>query len=114
LNFHQLWPALENTHIEKISATFFGTFSVGYYSTFVYPCFDHITEMNFGINYHIVNYTCLTNNSMILCIVINDSSVTDLPINDDSYSHLVRLIERNLNLQLNRLHKVTEAIVNST
>lgn len=122
----ELWTMLENVHAEKIIAIYSECYLKDY-PDLMLPCFDHITKINFkvchnqddDINYYI-NYimselkNCLTNNSVILSIIISRIRITDFRIIDPNHTYLTKLIERNLDLKINKLYKTTKAIVKST
>jgi hypothetical protein len=120
ISLDNICSVLENLSIKKI---YVDLFSIDKYKCLIYPIFDHIVEMHYNITYNVQGSTrniiaflrkCLTRDSVILRITINSVSVTDMRYgNNNDCTYLTKLIERNLNLQLNRLYSVTKAIMPS-
>lgn len=116
----QLCIALENLATKKI---YVDLRFISKYERIEYPVFDHIIEMHYKIIHYVKGATrniiallrkCLTSDSVILHITINGVSITNMRYDDnDDHTYLIKLIERNLDLQLNRLYSVTKAIMPS-
>lgn len=120
LNFFQLCPMLENVEIKIWHVTLEKT-TVQPPTTFVYPIIDHIVEIHFNIvsfmlcdrdNVLYCLRNCLTSNSMILNVTVNNSNIIRW-LSSGTLSYLIDLIKRNTNYQSNKLYVTTKAIMPS-